>query len=60
LKNEYDLISKDLNKQVDYKTQEIERLKQEKEESTRSNNARVATLQESLKHHQEINNQRNH
>jgi len=56
LKTEYDLISRDLNKQIDSKTQEVDRLKQEKEEMNRSNSARISTLQESLKHHQDINN----
>ena len=58
LKGEYELIIKDLTKQLEFKTQDVERLKQEKEESIVNFNGKIATLQESVRYHQDANNKR--
>lgn len=58
LRNEYDLIVKDSNKQLEHKNKEIERLKEEKEDSVRHLNSKISNLQESLRYHQELNTKR--
>jgi len=58
LKNEYELISRDLNKQIERQNQDIERLKEEKDDAVKNLNSKISTLQESLKFQQEINTKR--
>lgn len=59
LKNEYELVSRDLNKQIEHQSKDIERLKEEKEDAVKNLNAKISTLQESLKFQQDINAKRN-
>lgn len=58
MKNEYELISRDLNKQIERQNQDIERLKEEKDDAVKNLNSKISTLQESLKFQQEINTKR--
>ena len=58
MKNEYELISRDLNKQLENQAKDIERLKEEKEDAVKNLNAKITTLQESLRFQQEINTKR--
>ena len=59
LKNEYELTIRDLNRQLEHRDKEIERAREEKEDAVRNLNGKISTLQESVKHYQEINSKRN-